>query len=292
MDAKALRYFVEVIRQHGFTRAAETLCVTQPTISKMVRGLEDELGQALLVRDGRRVRPTDAGLVVYERGQQLLAGLHHLRQELDDLAELARGELTLGIPPMAGRYFARLIGRYRQLYPGVTLRLFEQGGRALEQAVRDGELDIGVTVLPAADPALETLPAARHPLVVVLPAGRPVGDGGLRLTDLKAEGFVLYDDDFVLTGRIVAACRTRGFEPVVAGRSRQWDFIGELVAADVGVAILPAPVAAGLDPSRVIIRPLLGSGLEWQLGLVWQPGYLSHAARAWLDLCRDAFGPE
>lgn len=72
MDVRALRYFVEVVEQQSFTRAAEALHVTQPTISKMVRALEDELGGPLLIRDGRRLQLTDAGRVVLERGLSLI----------------------------------------------------------------------------------------------------------------------------------------------------------------------------------------------------------------------------
>ena len=70
MDLRALRYFIETVRHNSFTLAAEQLCVTQSTVSKMLRQLEEEVGQPLLLRDGRRLRLTDAGRVVFERGQQ------------------------------------------------------------------------------------------------------------------------------------------------------------------------------------------------------------------------------
>ena len=72
MDIKTLRYFVEVVRQQNFTRAAQNLYVTQPTISKMLRNLEEELGCTLLIRDGRKLLLTDTGRVVYERGLSLI----------------------------------------------------------------------------------------------------------------------------------------------------------------------------------------------------------------------------
>ncbi|WP_454725901.1 MULTISPECIES: LysR substrate-binding domain-containing protein [Cupriavidus] len=291
MDIRALRYFVEVVRQGGFTRAAETLHVTQPTISKMVKSLEEELGGPLLLREGRTVQLTDAGEVVFARGQAVLAEVARLRQEVAEVDGMARGELMVGIPPMAGRYMAQVIGTYRRLYPGVTLRLREQGGRALEEGVAAGELDVGVTVLPAAVPGLATLAITRHALVAVFPAGgAPRKAGAVTLAELAGQPFVMYEDDFVLYRRLLDACEAAGFTPRIAGQSRQWDFIGELVAAGVGVAILPAPVAGQLDPARVATRPLAAPGLVWELGLVWREGYLSRAARAWLACCEQAFG--
>lgn len=291
MDIRSLRYFVEVVRQGGFTRAAGALHVTQPTISKMVKALEDELGGPLLLREGRTVQLTDAGKVVLARGQAVLAEVARLRQEVAEVDGMARGELAVGIPPMAGRYFAPVIGAYRRQYPGVALRLREQGGRALEEGVASGELDLGVTVLPATVPGLGTLPVTRHALTVIYPAARaPASMRALPLAALAGESFAMYEDDFVLYRVILDACEAAGFLPQIAGQSRHWDFIGELVAADVGIALLPEPIARSLDPARVAVRPLAAPELTWELGLVWREGYLSRAARAWLDACQRAFG--
>ncbi len=127
--------------------------------------------------------------------------------------------------------------------------------------------------------------------MAVFPRERaPRRPGAVRLADLSGLPFVMYEDDFVLYRVILDACEAAGFTPQIAGQSRQWDFIGELVAADVGVAILPAPIAGQLDPERVAIRPLVAPQLTWELGLVWREGYLSRAARAWLVCCEQAFG--
>ena len=96
MDLRALRYFIEVVRQNGFTRAAESLHVTQPTISKMVKALEDELGGPLLLREGRRVQLTDAGQVVYDRGLEILDQAKLLRQQVAEVDNITRGELSVG----------------------------------------------------------------------------------------------------------------------------------------------------------------------------------------------------
>ncbi|MCE7613970.1 LysR family transcriptional regulator, partial [Vibrio fluvialis] len=98
MDIKALRYFVELVNEQSFTRASEKLFVTQPTISKMIRSLEQEVGQPLLHREGRRFWLTDAGDIVFQRAQEILAHMSQLEAELVDLNELQRGHLRLGIP--------------------------------------------------------------------------------------------------------------------------------------------------------------------------------------------------
>ena len=134
MDIRTLRYFVEVVRQQSFTRAAEKLFVTQPTISKMLKNLEDELNCILLIRDGRRLLLTDTGRVVFERGLALLAEFRQLEAELSDINQLKTGVLRLGIPPMVGMLMAGPIGLFRQRYPGVELKISEFGGLTVQQA--------------------------------------------------------------------------------------------------------------------------------------------------------------
>lgn len=290
MDVRALRYFVEVVNQQGFTRAAESLHVTQPTISKMVRSLEDELGGPLLLREGRQVRLTDAGKVVFARGQAVLAEVARLRQEVAEVDGITRGELTIGIPPATGHYFAAAIGAYRQQYPAVKLLLREQGTRALEEGVASGELDIGVTFLPVRRPGLASYPVARQRASVVFPAARaPNVPGAVRFRELADLTFILYEDDFALSRLVADGCAAAGFTPNVAARSRYWDFIGELVAADVGIAILPESAVARLDPARVVNRRLVEPELVWDLGLIWREDYISRAARAWLTCCEQSF---
>lgn len=92
MDIRTLRYFVEVVRQQSFTRAAEKLFVTQPTISKMLRNLENELECSLLTREGRRLHLTDSGQAVYQRGLVILDQFQQLEAELEDISSLKKGK--------------------------------------------------------------------------------------------------------------------------------------------------------------------------------------------------------
>src|SRR5512142_1244457 len=124
VDVQALRYFVEVAKQQGFTRASETLHVTQPAISKMVRALEDELGTPLLVRERRRVTLTDAGRMVLERAQGVLDSLQGIEDEVVELSALRRGRLRIGFPPIVGvAFFPPLLAEFHQAHPGIVLEL-------------------------------------------------------------------------------------------------------------------------------------------------------------------------
>lgn len=290
MDLRALRYFIEVVRQNGFTRAAEALYVTQPTISKMVKQLEDELGGPLLLREGRRVQLTDAGQVVYDRGLEMLEQAKLLRQQVAEVDNITRGELSVGIMPTTGHYMAPVIALFQQRYPGVELQVNEQGARAQHQLIEDGKLDMALGLFSAPDPALERYTVALQKTRVVLPVHR-VQDPTLpmRWQDLRDQPFVLYTSDFALHEHVLQQCEAAGFTPRVMLQTRYWDFIGHLVAEGVGVAVMFEHVIARYNPERVASRPLLEPEIHWEVALMWRPGYLSRAAQAWLDCVREVY---
>jgi DNA-binding transcriptional LysR family regulator len=126
MDVRNLAAFVEVVRSGGFSRASSVLHLTQSAVSKAVKAIEEELGQPLLVRLGRRVTLTDAGRVVFERAQAVLSVLHAIEEEVAEVGAVRRGHLRLGIPPMVGAaFFPPVLGDFRTAYPGVVLDLRE-----------------------------------------------------------------------------------------------------------------------------------------------------------------------
>ena len=290
MDIRTLRYFVEVVRQQSFTRAAEKLFVTQPTISKMLKNLEDELNCTLLIRDGRRLLLTDTGRVVFERGQAILGEFHQLESELSDINHLHKGVLRLGIPPMVGMLMAEPISRFRQRYAGVELKISEFGGLTVQQAVRNGELDLAMTALPVDEASgLTTLSLFSHPLCVLTPrTAQWEGISSLSPEALAAHPLVIYNEDFALSQQLMRLFTQHEVKPRIAVRSGQWDFLAAMVQAGIGVAILPEPICQRLDPQS-FCWILLQSDLRWELGMIWREGvYMSHSARAWLE-CSKAF---
>ncbi|QIY78471.1 LysR family transcriptional regulator [Chromobacterium violaceum] len=293
MDIRALRYFVELVKCQSFTRAADALFVTQPTISKMVKQLEEELDMPLILREGRSFRLTDAGRVTYERGLDVLSAMNQLKHELADLASLSHGELVVGLPPMVGvAFFAPVVSRYRRRYPQIELKMVEDGALAIENRIKSGELEIGVAVLPVDSQLFEHYSVVRDPLCLVAPAGSRWRDKSLvQLADIADQPLVLYPDDFTLSRRVGDAFRELGKTPNIVGRSAHWDFIVELVAANLGVTLLPRSIVERLDRQLFDVVSLYDHKLYWHLALIWQRGgYLSHAARAWLALTRETLG--
>ncbi|MET3130071.1 DNA-binding transcriptional LysR family regulator [Oxalobacteraceae bacterium GrIS 1.11] len=292
MDIRSLRYFVETVRASSFTEAAEALNVTQSTISKMVRQLEDEVGAPLLIRDGRKLSLTDTGRVVFARGQEMLATMRQLHAEVRDTRALLRGSLTVGIPPMINLLFTPVLKAFRARHPDIDLSLREDTGQAIERQVAAGELEIGMTVLPA-DPqlGLSAVQIASYPIWALAAAGTfQARRSSLPLKALAGMPLVLLKDDFALTRALRRAFQDAGFVPTIAAQSGQWDWLVAMASAGLGVALLPEPFIGRLQPFGGQAVRIVEPEIHWQVAHIWNGRYLSHAARAWLDVCQQVLG--
>ncbi len=289
MEIRTLRAFVEVVRQGGFSPAAKVVFATQSTVSKAVKQLEEEVGIPLLDRVGSRSTLTVAGEVVYRRALTILAERDDLITELDELRGLKRGSLRLGLPAVAtSAMFAPLFLAYRSRYPGIDIRLVEHGGERLEELLRSGEIDIAASLLPVSH-EFDWQEVRSEPLMALVPADHPLaGREAAELPSLKDSPFILFEPGFALNRLILAACRRRGFEPTVAARSSQIDFMAELVAVGLGVAFLPRGMAEKLDRQALHRVLLQEPQTECRMVMIWRRGaYLSHAAQAWLEIWRE-----
>ncbi|MFA5119592.1 LysR family transcriptional regulator [Zavarzinia sp.] len=290
MQLRTLRAFVEVVRQGGFSQAAKIVFATQPTVSKAVKQLEDELGVVLLDRAGHRPVLTAAGEIVYRRALTLLTERDDMLREIDDLRGLRRGELRLGLPPLGSSVlFAPLFASFRQRYPGVAIRLVEHGSKRLEELLMAGEVELIATLLPLR-PDFDWQPARREPLYALIPPGHALnGAARVTLAQLRETPFILFEGGFALNAVIIGACQRSGFTPVEAARSGQIDFIAALVAAGLGVAFLPRMIAEQQKRPGIHLAALDEPDTDWDMALAWRRGgYLSHAARAWLALAKGA----
>ena len=293
MDVRALRYFVETVRHASFTQAARALFVTQSTVSKMIRQLEEEAGTPLLIRDGHTARPTDTGRIMYQRGLQVLETMRQLSEELRETAELSRGALEVGIPPMINLLFTPVVKRFRELHPGIHLTLREGTGPAVESLVASGELEVGATILPVApDGGLAVQAFGSYPIWVIGPPDAPwAGKTSLPLAALRDARLLIPTDDFAITRRLRQAFAEAGFQPGIAAQSAHWDFLVAMASAGLGVALLPEPLMQRIKTRGLSTAKLAKSGMQWEVGHIWlQSGYLSFAARAWLDVCDAVLG--
>ncbi len=285
LNIRTLQILVEVARQGGFSRAAQTVHAVQPTVSKAVQAVEDRLGVRVFERANNGVRLTVEGEIVYRHALNILQEFEALENDVAALHNLEKGVLRIGFPPVAsGILFADLLSKYRQLYPGINIELQEQGCASLEPMVLSGDLDLAVTLLPV--PSSFAWLQIDEPLMVIMPPDHPLGDRPrLKMDELADSAFIGFEQGFLLNDRIEAVCRQRGLKLNECLRSGQLDFIMTLVSTGIGVAILPRLELERRELPNIRIALLDEKELRWRAAFVWRRGaVLSSAAQAWLRL--------
>ena len=294
MDIRSLRYFTETARLGSFTEAARLLGVTQSTISKMIRQLEDELGEPLLLRDSKGLTLTDIGAVVYIRGREILLAMDQLQQEIRETQSLARGSLALGMPPMINLLFTEVLKQFRHNYPQIELKLRECTGPEVEQLVATGELAAGMSVLPVEpQDGITIAKIAQHRVWAIAAEDGLKGKADtIALRSLAQHPLVLLNDDFALTRLVRRHMARADVEPRVEAQSGQWDWTVAMARAGMGVALLPEPFINRINMKGLTYKPVSQPDIQWEVGLLWNRTRMSHALAAWLELCQAKLGGE
>ncbi len=290
MDIKQLHYFAEVAKQRSFTRASQTLHVSQPSISKMIKSLEDELGIVLLDRSERKLELTDAGQLVFEHAQKVLQLMENLSSSIDELRNVKRGHVKMGFMPTLGSYlFPTIIAGFKKMYPHIDIQMKEYSAKLLETQVLQGEIDLGVTVLPVDTELLATVPLSTDHLVVIVDQEHwLVGRESVDLSELKHESFILFTEEYAIHDVVRRACLMSGFEPNVSYMSSLWDIVGEMVATQMGISVVPRAVVGRLNNRRVHAVSILSPQIDWQYALIYRKDkYLSYAAKEMISFIRS-----
>lgn len=263
MELRHLRYFVAVAEARHFTRAAQHLGIGQPPLSQQIRALEAELGTPLFERLPRGVALTAAGAVFFDDARQILAAAEQARARALRAAQGELGRIRIGMINSAPfhPFVPRVIREFGRRYPDVALSLDENSTPRLAEALLDGRADVAFVRPPLGDhPRLEALPLFDEAMLVALPLGHPLARfSSLSLWSLAAEGFVLFPREVGagLHDEIVASCRRAGFSPRVVQETSQVTSIVNLVAAGLGVSLVPASMQR-INSEGIAYRPIAG----------------------------------
>lgn len=304
IDTRRLRVLCEVARQGSFSGAAATLGYTQPAVSRQIATLEAEVGAVLVRRAPQGAVLTDAGRLLVDRGEAILARLRDVEFELQALAGLEGGTLRLASFASAAAAIVPLaIARFRERHPAVELSLTMADPFESLPLLRAGELDMALShdpLGPATDehgtPALaaegrdqiELVHLFDDPNYVALPRGHPLADAQpLRLGDLSEESWMIQPSATCPDSRLfLRACHAAGFEPRIAFENNDYPAVLGFVAAGVGVALIP-DMAARSAREDVVIRHLDPAPPSRPILAVLAAGYHSPAVAAMLAVLRE-----
>lgn len=285
MDFRQLSYFKAVAEQGGFTRASQVLHLSQSTLSKVIKSLEEELGVELFDRSSKRIELTDAGETVLAEAKVILSSMQNLADSLYGLQQLKKGTVRLGMPPIIGTlYFPGIIADFRRRYPGIAIKLTEGGSKEVEAAVLRGDVDLGLVVLPVDEGVFDIQPFLQEKLAVIAAHDSELSDREVVfLKEIVNEPLIMLREGFAIYGSVNEAYGKLGHEPQIVYESAQWDFIGEMVAEGLGISFLPESLCRRLDPARIRTIRLAEPEIPYHVAVITRRGiYLSYAAREFL----------
>lgn len=288
LDVRQIEYFAEVAKQLNFTKAASTLHISQPSLSKTIKNLEAELGASLFYRGANQLDLTDAGQAFLVNARNVLDAFENLTSELNDVIDLKKGEIKIGIPPIIGAaFFSKLISKYKEAYPSINMILTEVGSNKIKLGVAEGELDIGLVCnRPVQKENFETIKLLKDPLMLVVQKDHPLTERKtIDFSHLEKEPFILYRHDFSLHDRIIEACGKHDFYPNIVCESSQKDFMIEMVEAKLGIALLPSKICGEINNEKITAIPFNKPVVSLELGMIWKKNrYVPYAVREFIDM--------
>lgn len=287
-DLAPLRAFLAVTREGGFSAAARALHLTQPTVSMQIRRLEEEWGERLFEREGRRVRPTPAGAHLAAAAEEVVRAAENLTGAARDLRDVRAGDLQIGTTDVASIYvLPRAYRAFLEHYPAVDLSVTVDGTLPLLDALREGRIELAVATLPVPGVEWETAVVDRDPLFPILPRRHPLaGRKRIRPEELADTPMIAFKENSVTRREVDRAFAGAGVRPRVAMEISSPEAIKKLVEVGLGFAVLPErSVRAEIAAGRLASPALAGVRLERRIGVVRLRGrYLSPAARAFLAI--------
>jgi LysR family transcriptional regulator, hydrogen peroxide-inducible genes activator len=241
MEFHQLRYVCAIADTGSFSRAAERCQIAQPSLSQQVLKLEKDLGAKLFDRLGRSVRLTEAGRAFLPYARSILSQRETARSSVADKCADVRGSVAVGVIPTIAPYLMpRYTATFTKKYPEAKLRIVEETTPILVESLRDLSIDLAILALPLRHKDLELVPLRTEPLFAVLPRNHPLAAAkSLALKDLRGESFVMLRDGHCFRDLSIAACTHARVTPRIAFESGQFSSLFGMVAAGVGISLVP-----------------------------------------------------
>jgi len=295
MEFHQLRYFVAVAEEGSFSRAATKVRVAQPSLSQQIRKLEAEVGQRLFDRLPRSVVLTEAGRCLLEYAQQILTSVNDAHRCVDELKGKIAGDLAVGaIPTIAPYVLPEMVVTFQKHYPDVTLEIVEDVTEGITRRIEAGELDVAVLSTCQQSPSLRHERLGNEPLLALVPEAHPLAKQTVvTLDELKSQRFLLLHEMHCLSQQVHHLLESRRLHPEIALAGSQLTTIANMVAAGVGVSIVPQMMVKHQPTPGCVSLPFAPPVPERELNVLYNPlRFQSKAAAAFREEVAAAFSSD
>jgi DNA-binding transcriptional LysR family regulator len=286
MELRLLRSFLVLAEQRHFGRAARALHLSQPALTKQIRQLEETVKARLFVRGARGSQLTPIGLLFADEATSLLRHADAVLERAQRAASGDLGELRIGFGVATRLLVPRVVSRFRRTHPKVHVALQDMSTPAQLDALERGALDVGFVRLPA-EGRLKILPVAEDRLVLAVPAFRRDQLAARKPQDLRDEPFVELAPAASQSyhAHALRVCACYGFRPRVVQAAREFFTVLALVAAGMGIAIVPRSMTSP-RVEGIAYLPLDVPEADWKVGAAWAPDPPSAVRDAFLSVLR------
>ena len=281
MNLRDLRYLVALAEHKHFGRAADSVFVSQPTLSTQIMKLEEELGVSLVERTPRKVLLTEVGQEIVKRAREVLTEIEQIREIARRTLDPESGSLRLGIFPTLGPYLLpHVVPRIRKRYPRLELLLVEEKTEEILRQLREGRLDAAVLALPVHDAHLHVERLFDEPFVLAVPTDHPLAKrSSISLNQLEDQSLLLLEEGHCLREQALEVCQLAGAAEKGGFRATSLETLRQMVAADVGITLLPMlavkpPIPANENIHLVQFRTRPPSR---HIAMIWRKSSAMHA---------------
>ncbi|MDQ0971183.1 LysR family cyn operon transcriptional activator [Neobacillus niacini] len=289
MEFRQLEYFMAVCEELHFTRAAEKLGITQPTLSHQIKALEDEIGMPLFDRVGKKIAITEAGLLLQEQGTKIFGNLKSVTEKIRELQKMKRGKLSIGALPGEINHLVSLqLLNFHDKFPDIQIKLV--GLEDLYERVLKNELDLAVTIIPVqSDDRVTVIPLYKEKFFLVIPENHILASKDeIKFEEIHDLPIIMFPQNHQCRKLVDISCSSIGLKIQPKIETNTFESIISLVRAGAGATILSKTILSLNDTSRLKVINIVNPTICRQVGIVvHKDKYIGYAARQFIDLLTD-----
>jgi len=271
VDIKQLHYFIAVSEQMNFSKAAERLHISQPSLSNAIKKLEHEIGSPLLDRNTRNLQLTEAGEVLFERAKVIVKNMEVLKKEMDEVVVHGTSEITIGVMESIKHWLPKVIANYKKDYPQMMIHLVDiLGSKRVKKSLKSYKTHLIITNQLMDDPELEVKTLYEERLVAVLPLHHPLAKKEtLSISDISAEPFIISTEGFQTRRDILNTFEQAGKSIDIQFEIERFETAVSLVRENLGITILPENYLQGPTAKTIVKKEIEGANLCRNVYLVY-----------------------
>lgn len=288
-----MHYFVTVSNQLSYSKAAQKLHISQPSLSNAIKNLEQEVGSPLLDRNTRKMELTDAGKILYKKSILLLSQMNMLKKEMEEVKLTGSGDLIIGIIESVKHWIPKVIRKYQDRFPSINIKLIEVlSGKAVKESLRKYDTHLLITNQYINEADIESSPLYNERLVLVLHRDHPLAQKkeSILLKELEREPFIISTEGFQTREDILTAFTLEQMTPKIKFEIERFETALTLVRENLGITIIPENYLSEPTDASIVWKTIDSSALERTVYLTFMKNrYLAPAVQTFLEDIRRNF---